>query len=648
MKAVAISVRIADFLKQFPPFQFMTMKELVELSEKAKVKFHEDGERVFQQGQARDRWLYVVQQGKLVLLEQLDGKEIMVDIRGPGDIIGLQGIRSDEPYQNSILTETETILYALPRSEFVQITEKNPKARRYLAAYFSLNPVFQNEELDDRRDQSATLRKGGLYEVEAPQAIARANLMCVGPDEPVRKVGQLLQNKRIPCVLITNEDGKAIGKLTDADLRDRVIEQKIDPDARVSSIMFSDLVAVSKKASTADMLLKLTREGKNFLVVTEDGSLDSPAYGLVSERNLFLQYGRFPTVLGGAIDSAVSISELRQLRDRIEALVLEFLDSRHALTWLMDMVGILNRKLFRRIIELTEVEMENSGWGRAPVDYEWLMMGSGGRDELLIRSAVYHALVYADVDGADRVDVIRFFRELTRLVAQGIRYCGFLESEQGVLAQSHGWCLPISEMEKRFREMIEDPERFHVYSSRDAFDFRGVREAESHLARRLRETICEAIRQNADFIRWMARDSLFNQPPRTIFQGYVVDSSGAQKKDLAIKFHALLPLVDIARVLQLEQACLSETSTYKRLRIAAAALKAENPSNELLLLELSEAFLVAHYARVSQGLATGTDGAVIRPEKLSPEVRTLLITSFRTILSGLEFVGSRFDLKMRI
>lgn len=428
--------------------------------------------------------------------------------------------------------------------------------------------------------------------------------------------------------------------------RDNLAQGKPSQGAIASDWMRKDIATAAPMDCTGDLLLKLTLRGKNFLAVTENGQSNSRVLGLVSERNLFLQYGRFPTVVGQAIASAPDIPALRLLRDRIEALILEFIEDRAALSWLMEMTGVLNRSLSLRLIELAAADMASEGIEDPGLSYSWLMMGSGGRDELLIRSAVYHALVYEDPQPEQEAVAGQYFSELTKRASSGLRQCGFLESVQGVLAQNAQWCLPISKMCERFRDYIARPAETHVYSARDAFDFRPLTE-NCALAAKLSTCIREAIHQHPQFIRHMASDSLLNQPPRTIFQGYVVDNKGIQRDSLAIKFHALLPLVDVGRVFTLLHEDLDTMVTWKRLKKTGELLENEDPRAAQLFFEASEAFQVALFARISRGLAAGTDGAVIRPADLDPETRALLVTSFRATLNILEFTAARFGMQLR-
>lgn len=652
MKTASIALRIADFLKGFPPFEFLDTSELVSLAERGRVKFHEIDEVIFSAGQPRDRFLYVINQGRVRIIDETTEGPRLMDLRGPGEILGLQGVISDEPYINTALAESDCLLYGLPREAFAELAENAPRAQRYLAAYFSLNPAYRRSVARGSRMPEPdsivpmTLLKGGLQEVEETQMVAREALVTVSAGAPAIEAARLLRSKRIACVIVVDERGCPLGKITDADLRDRFIEGQVLESSTAADLMFTDLVLAKPGDDTGKLLVRMIRSGKRFLVVTEDGTLRTRTIGLVTERNIFLQFGRFPTLLGEAMSEAPSIEVLRMLRNRMEALLLEFLEDREHMPWLMQVSGVLNRLMTARVLRLSEAEMAAEGWKRPEERYTWLMMGSGGRDELLIRSAVYHALMYEDPPQAEAAGVEGYFRELGRRASGGLRQCGFLESPQGILAREADWCQPVSRMMARYSRMITHPMESLVYNFRDAFDFRPVNHR-CPLAIALREHINRELRGRPDFLRHMATDSLLNQPPRTLFQHYVIDEQGIQKEELEIKHHALLPLVDVARVLALAAAEVTTTSTSLRFLAAADHLEGVTAEESTLFREAAAAFRFLAYARARVGLLNGTDGVVIRPVDLEVELRPLLKTSFRTILATLEALAKRYDLKLR-
>ncbi len=654
MKAASIALRIADFLKGHPPFEFFDHAELVALAGDGRVKFHEGGEIIFATGRERERFIYVVKQGRVRLVDDTTvtsgGEPLLFDLRGPGELLGLNGVLNDAPYMNTAIAETDVLLYGLPRRGFLELTERSNRARRYLFAYFSLNGApervpAQRKTLVDSITPT-TLRRGGLLEVKEPHEVAAEALLTVGTETPALEAARMLQPKRARCIIVVDEAGRPVGKLSDSDVRNRFIEGRVLANETAGTMMTTDLALARQSDDTGRLLVRMARSGKRYLVVTEDGTANTKAVGLVAERNIFLQYGRFPTLLAEAMGEAPTVPALAALRDRMESLILEYLEDRAHVPWLMEMTGVLNRAIAARLEYLARLEMAAEGWRAPNVVHAWLMMGSGGRDELLIRSAVYHALVYEDPPPAEAASTKQYFQELGSIVSNGVVHCGFHNNETGILASNPEWCLPRSAMHARYTRMIAEPLASNVYAYRDAFDFRPVVHLHP-LAAGLREHINAELKLHPEFLRHMAKDSLLNQPPRTIFQQYVINEQGEQKDELAIKHHALLPLVDAARVLALAAGEVSSTATYLRFRAAAAQLEGVSRGQAELFREAAEAFLVLAYARARQGLRSGTSGAVIRPADVDAETRPLLKTAFRTILSTLEQLAARYQLTMR-
>jgi CBS domain-containing protein len=654
MKAASIALRIADFLKDYPPFEFFDQAELIELASTGRVRFHEDGETIFETGMPRDRFIYVIKQGRVRIVEGAAADSgvgaMLLDLRGPGELLGLHGVLTEAPYLGTAIAETEVLLYCLPRQPFLELTERSRRAKHYLLAYFSLNGAIERNSMGRSTPRDAitptTLRRRGLAEVDPPHALAADALLTVRMDTKALDAARMLQPRRARCVIVVDAAGRPVGKLSDSDLRERFIEGRVLANETAGSIMMTDLAFARRTDDTGRLLIRLARSGKRYLIVTEDGTAQTKALGLVTERNIFMQYGRFPTLLAEAMREAPTIGALATLRDRMESLILEFIEDRSQVPWLMEIVGVLNRAIVARLEHLACLEMAAEGWRSPGVDHTWLIMGSGGRDELLIRSAVYHAILFEDPLEEEREYTQLYFRELGNIVSNGLRRCGFTDNETGILASNPEWCLSRSAMHARYSRMIADPVGNNVYAHRDAFDFRPIVHLHP-LAVELRQHINSELQRHPEFLERMAKDSLLNQPPRTIFQQYVINEQGEQKEELAIKHHALLPLVDAARVLALAAGEVASTATYLRFRAAAAQLDDVSRSQAELLREAAEAFLVLACARAHQGLLSGTNGAVIRPADVDSETRPLLKRAFRTILSTLEYLASRYNLSMR-
>src|SRR5258706_205027 len=89
MNTSVIRYRVADFLKSHAPFDALPGPHLMELAGQGRVKFHEADEYIFRQGQAKTPWVWIIQQGRVELVDETSGVNQLRDVLGEGDILGL-------------------------------------------------------------------------------------------------------------------------------------------------------------------------------------------------------------------------------------------------------------------------------------------------------------------------------------------------------------------------------------------------------------------------------------------------------------------------------------------------------------------------------------------------------------------------------
>ena len=95
MKTSVIRQRVADFLKQNAPFDTLLEQDLLDLAGSGKVKFHESDEYVFRQGDAKGQFVWVIQQGRVELIEASASGQRLRDVLGEGDLLGLDRFVGD-------------------------------------------------------------------------------------------------------------------------------------------------------------------------------------------------------------------------------------------------------------------------------------------------------------------------------------------------------------------------------------------------------------------------------------------------------------------------------------------------------------------------------------------------------------------------
>src|SRR5665213_4344324 len=128
MQTAAIGYRVADFLKQHPPFSGIDEAELLSLVSRGRVKFHESDEFLCWQNGAYTPFIFVIQQGSVSLWEEANGKEHLRDVRGPGDIIGIERFLGSQSSPSSAKSNGDVVLYALQALSLIHISEPTRQA----------------------------------------------------------------------------------------------------------------------------------------------------------------------------------------------------------------------------------------------------------------------------------------------------------------------------------------------------------------------------------------------------------------------------------------------------------------------------------------------------------------------------------------
>ena len=146
MQTAAIGYRVADFLKQHSPFHCVEEPDLLTLVSRGRVGFHEADEFLCWQNNAYSPYLLVVQRGSVSLWEQKDGKDSLRDIRGPGDMIGLERLHGSLSYPYSAKANEDVVVYALHIADFEPLVPKYPPVARYIEACSTAGAVRGESE----------------------------------------------------------------------------------------------------------------------------------------------------------------------------------------------------------------------------------------------------------------------------------------------------------------------------------------------------------------------------------------------------------------------------------------------------------------------------------------------------------------------
>ncbi|OFV97130.1 MAG: hypothetical protein A3F68_01095 [Acidobacteria bacterium RIFCSPLOWO2_12_FULL_54_10] len=614
MQTGAISFRVADFLKQHPPFQFMEEPDLLGLVARGRVKFHEADECILWQGSAHGSYVSVIQQGTVSLWEDQGGREHLRDILGAGSILGMDRLLGSETCLYSAKSQSDVVVYALPAADFEWLVNKYPQARQFVASQASVISSYQPP--DQRQGAHQTF----LHEANRQ----REPLMC-GNQETLREAIRRMMLAGVRAIAAVDNEKRLRGVLTIDRVLHSIASGECDLESPVETLMDQQPCTVRPDAVISQSVLAMAEAGDEVVAITEDGMAGSRLHSLLSAQDLVVTFGDQPSVLFHEIAHAANAAELRGLQQHAREFVLSQLSTPSALDWLARLAHLADARILARIIQ----------WNPPPAgEYSWCFYGAAGREESLTSVLPESAVILADA--SRQPDFVAWYRSVQDVLAG----CDYLAPETPVDASF--CCAGIAEWKERFRGWVENPVLNEVYEARPLFDLRLVMGAGSGqqsgqaLVQQLESTVRELIRGERDFLRLLAHDCLANLPPLTFFRDLVIEESGEQSSVFQLELSALRPLVDVGRVFGLAAGRVLGGSTLERLSLAKRMI----PEQALAFLEAAETLRVVLSLQARVGIRQHSAGFELPPALLSHHDRQVLKSGFRSILRLLEFAES--------
>ena len=109
-----------------------------ELAGHGRVKFHESEEYIFRQGDGKIQMVWLIQQGRVELLEEHPDGELLRDVLGEGDLLGLECFVGDRCCLSSARTASDVLLYGIRAAQFESLMSRHASVKHFLSAHFSV------------------------------------------------------------------------------------------------------------------------------------------------------------------------------------------------------------------------------------------------------------------------------------------------------------------------------------------------------------------------------------------------------------------------------------------------------------------------------------------------------------------------------
>ena len=164
---------IFEFLKKVPLFSGLPTEDLERLCQMVEEVSLPAGEQLFAEGDMGE-WAYIIEDGQIEILKNVGGRQVILAVRGAGEVIGEMSLLESAPRMATIRAKTDCRLIAISQEQLDRLMNTSPSVARSMLHTF-VSRLRSNEILLGQREKMAqlgTLTAGMAHELNNPAAAA--------------------------------------------------------------------------------------------------------------------------------------------------------------------------------------------------------------------------------------------------------------------------------------------------------------------------------------------------------------------------------------------------------------------------------------------------------------------------------------------
>jgi CBS domain-containing protein len=606
-----ISMPEIGYLAAGAIFRGLDQNLLRRLIERSDRKILTDGEVIFRVGQPYAGVVFILLQGDMAV-RRPDGQSYRVL---PGDFLGLSSYLDDQPYGSTAAAVGSAEILVMAADTFRELQREFPELS---------NAVNRSIAERIRRWSPGRKATAGIL-VQSVRSVMTAPLATCGMQTSLQGAYALMKTRKIGSLGVTHEDGSLFGLVTHASVLEALLLQGALPEQPVARAGFEVPHTIDADAPLWQAEEIQQNKGVKYLVVLEDGA----PVGMISQTNIVrgLSAHAQQNTMFRRAQEAGELSELAAIYIRMEDSAAEALEYNRRAGSAIRVLSETHLAINRRCVELTLEEMRAEGLGGPPVPYALIIMGSGGRKEMMLDPDQDNGIILADSAASASPESRAWFGDFCNRVNENMAKVGYILCPGDIMARNPMFHKTLREWKDQISKIAQFPNQKGARWSQVVFDFDTLY-GEDELTVQLRRHIHKEIADLRGLLKLMVADDAEGRPPIGFFNRLITSSRESGKID--IKRNGLRIIADGARIYAVG-AGIGVCNTGDRLNalVRQGVLEADLVDSTITAYEELIAMLLDH--QIAQRRRGEKLDKFIDPEKLSSYLQEVLRESMLAV-----------------
>jgi len=536
----------------YEPFNQIPESLIVKIEESSKSITYPPDTVIFNQKDEPTGYLYYIQSGKVeIIAETSEGVEMTVDYRKAGGFFGWTPIFTKEGYTAGAKASDESTCLLIPQELLLNIAHQYPIISKYFnkAIFSQIKKLYKQIVERNSMDPMAQIE---AYPFQKKlREIMSSPVETCSPKTTVKDIAFKMTELGIAAIVVCDDNKELKGIVTERDLVRKVLaKDTIDclKHSTAEDIMTPEPYFMSPETYMYEASTFMIRHHLRHLPILEENNI----VGIVSQQDLMKFRSQKSMLLVGSANEAKTVEELKDTRDEIVNVARVLLIENRSHIETMEILSYIHHSIIRRCYEIVLDSMIQEGFVKPDIKYCFIIMGSGGRKEMLLGPDQDNGFLYEDFPDSMLEEVDAFFVPLAERLVNALAKVGYPLCKGNVMANNPLWRGRLQDWKNRVSLWIKSPEPQRVRYSSIFFDFMPIF-GDGSLCSRLRDIVHQQIKANPLFLYQMMELDFKHKVPLNMIGRFITHSEKELKGMLSVKENGSIFIVDCVRMFVLEQ-----------------------------------------------------------------------------------------------